>query len=129
MKKLWMAAFAMLPAGALLAQNVTGTWQGTLQPPQAKQGLRIVIKGAAITKRIQQGCGINEAAARRIRRREVGNRQTRLPAQPVRARQLAFLGVPSGSLGKTHGFGFLPGCDARGNSPFVNLEATVCSAQ
>jgi uncharacterized protein (TIGR03435 family) len=44
MKKLWMAAFAMLPAGALLAQNVTGAWQGTLQPPQAKQGLRIVMK-------------------------------------------------------------------------------------
>jgi uncharacterized protein (TIGR03435 family) len=44
MKKLWTIALAMLPAGALLAQNVTGTWQGTLQPPQAKQGLRVVIK-------------------------------------------------------------------------------------
>lgn len=44
MSKLWTITLAMLPAGALLAQNVTGTWQGTLQPPQAKQGLRAVIK-------------------------------------------------------------------------------------
>jgi uncharacterized protein (TIGR03435 family) len=44
MKMLWTIALAMLPAGALLAQNVTGTWQGTLQPPQAKQALRTVIK-------------------------------------------------------------------------------------
>src|SRR5215831_14505094 len=44
MRKLWMIALAMLPNAALLAQNVTGTWQGTLQPPQAKQGLRAVIK-------------------------------------------------------------------------------------
>jgi uncharacterized protein (TIGR03435 family) len=46
LKKLWTIALAMLPAGALLAQNITGTWQGTLQPPQAKQGFRIVFKVA-----------------------------------------------------------------------------------
>jgi uncharacterized protein (TIGR03435 family) len=43
MKTLWMIALAMLLSGALLAQNVTGTWQGTLQPPQGK-ALRVVIK-------------------------------------------------------------------------------------
>jgi hypothetical protein len=32
MKKLllWTIAFAALPAGALFAQSLTGTWQGTL---------------------------------------------------------------------------------------------------
>ena len=39
---LWIA-FAAISGGALLAQNVTGTWQGALQPPQGPQ-LRIVIK-------------------------------------------------------------------------------------
>ncbi|HYK62383.1 MAG TPA: TIGR03435 family protein, partial [Bryobacteraceae bacterium] len=43
MKTLWMIAIAMLLSGALLAQNVTGTWQGTLQPPQGR-ALRAVIK-------------------------------------------------------------------------------------
>ena len=44
MKK-WMPriiALAVLSLGALFAQDVTGTWQGTLQTPQ--QALRIVIK-------------------------------------------------------------------------------------
>jgi uncharacterized protein (TIGR03435 family) len=36
-----LAAFA---AGALLAQDITGTWQGTLTVPAAKQDLRIVMK-------------------------------------------------------------------------------------
>jgi len=39
---LWIAC-AAISGGALLAQNVTGTWQGALQPPQGPQ-LRIVIK-------------------------------------------------------------------------------------
>jgi uncharacterized protein (TIGR03435 family) len=43
MKKwmLWMIALAL--PGGLFAQNVPGTWQGTLHPPQGKD-LRIVIK-------------------------------------------------------------------------------------
>jgi uncharacterized protein (TIGR03435 family) len=43
MKKLllWMIAFAALPGSSLLAQDVTGDWQGTLQ---AGQALRTVIK-------------------------------------------------------------------------------------
>ena len=45
MKTLWMIALAMLLSGALLAQNVAGTWQGTLQPPQGS-ALRAVIKVA-----------------------------------------------------------------------------------
>ena len=43
MKTLWTIALAILLAGVSLAQNVTGTWQGTLQPPQGK-ALRAVIK-------------------------------------------------------------------------------------
>jgi len=43
MKKLilWIIALAALPGGALLAQDITGTWQGTLQ---AGRELRTVIK-------------------------------------------------------------------------------------
>jgi uncharacterized protein (TIGR03435 family) len=43
MKKLmlWIIALAALPAGELIAQSITGTWQGTLQ---AGRELRIVIK-------------------------------------------------------------------------------------
>jgi len=46
MKKpmLWIIALAALSGGAL-AQNITGTWQGAIQPPQAQgRGLRIVLK-------------------------------------------------------------------------------------
>jgi uncharacterized protein (TIGR03435 family) len=46
MKKwmLWIIAFAaMVPGGALFAQNIAGTWQGTLQPPQGR-ALRLVVK-------------------------------------------------------------------------------------
>jgi uncharacterized protein (TIGR03435 family) len=39
----WVIGLA-LSAGALLAQNVTGTWQGTLQIPQVGRDLRLVIK-------------------------------------------------------------------------------------
>jgi uncharacterized protein (TIGR03435 family) len=40
-----MIVFAALPAGALLAQNLAGTWQGTLAVPQAPNGqLRTVFK-------------------------------------------------------------------------------------
>jgi uncharacterized protein (TIGR03435 family) len=40
-----MIALAALPEGALFAQNLVGTWQGALQPPQAAgRQLRIVIK-------------------------------------------------------------------------------------
>ncbi len=44
MKKLllWMIAFAALPGSALLAQSLTGTWQGTLQIPSRE--LRTVFK-------------------------------------------------------------------------------------
>lgn len=44
MKKLmlWMIAFAALPGSALQAQNVTGSWQGTLEAGPRK--LRIVFK-------------------------------------------------------------------------------------
>ncbi len=47
MKKLmlWVVAFGSLPGGALLAQTMTGVWQGALKVPQAQNGeLRIVIK-------------------------------------------------------------------------------------
>jgi uncharacterized protein (TIGR03435 family) len=46
MKK-WMPAIialATLPAGALFAQDITGSWQGTLTIPASKQELRIVVK-------------------------------------------------------------------------------------
>lgn len=39
---LWMIALAALPGSALLAQNITGAWQGTLKA--GPQELRIVIK-------------------------------------------------------------------------------------
>ena len=46
-KMLWIIALAALSGGAsfsqLVAQNITGTWQGEIQPPQGK-GLRVVIK-------------------------------------------------------------------------------------
>jgi uncharacterized protein (TIGR03435 family) len=44
MKKLplWIIAFAALPGSALLAQSITGTWQGTLQIPGTE--LRTVFK-------------------------------------------------------------------------------------
>ena len=42
----WLSTFALMAllSGALLAQNAAGTWQGTLQPPGAPKGLRLVIK-------------------------------------------------------------------------------------
>jgi uncharacterized protein (TIGR03435 family) len=45
MKKfvLWMIALAALPGEALLAQDLTGTWQGTLAPPNRPE-LRVVVK-------------------------------------------------------------------------------------
>jgi hypothetical protein len=47
MKKLtlWMMALAALQGSALQAQNITGNWQGTLQPGQQK--VRIVFKIAS----------------------------------------------------------------------------------
>jgi hypothetical protein len=39
---LWIIAFAALPSSALFAQDITGTWQGTLVA--GKQELRTVIK-------------------------------------------------------------------------------------
>ena len=44
MKKLtlWIIALAALPGSAFEAQNITGNWQGTLQPGQEK--VRIVFK-------------------------------------------------------------------------------------
>src|ERR1039458_1536240 len=45
MKKLmpWMVALAALSGDALLAQDLTGTWQGTLALPGGKE-LRLVVK-------------------------------------------------------------------------------------
>jgi uncharacterized protein (TIGR03435 family) len=42
---------AAVSAGAVQAQDITGTWQGTLQPPNAPKGLRIVFQ---ITKEAEQ---------------------------------------------------------------------------
>jgi hypothetical protein len=39
----WMIVLALVPGSALHAQNVTGTWQGSLQGPQGP-ALRIVMK-------------------------------------------------------------------------------------
>jgi uncharacterized protein (TIGR03435 family) len=46
MKKLmmWIVVFAASAGGGLFAQNIAGTWQGSLPGPQGKQGLRIVLK-------------------------------------------------------------------------------------
>ncbi|MDE3195104.1 MAG: TIGR03435 family protein [Acidobacteriota bacterium] len=46
MKKLFVRLATLVAgAGALFAQNITGTWQGTLAPPQAQgKTLRIVLK-------------------------------------------------------------------------------------
>jgi len=41
-KLMWLAI--LLASPALFAQNIVGTWQGTFEPPQATQGLRIVVK-------------------------------------------------------------------------------------
>jgi len=41
---LWMTAFAAGTGGALFAQNIAGTWQGSLQGPQGRAPLRIVMK-------------------------------------------------------------------------------------
>src|SRR5215471_19098578 len=38
------AVSLVLSAGALFAQNIVGTWQGTLQVPQLGRDLRIVLK-------------------------------------------------------------------------------------
>ncbi|MGA2880786.1 MAG: TIGR03435 family protein [Bryobacteraceae bacterium] len=63
---LWMIALASLQGSALLAQTLTGTWQGALEAPQAPGGqLRIVIKISttdadalkAIVYSIDQGAG------------------------------------------------------------------------
>lgn len=43
MRTLMLFACAAIPASALLAQNVTGTWQGSLQGPQGP-ALRVVMK-------------------------------------------------------------------------------------
>jgi uncharacterized protein (TIGR03435 family) len=41
---LWTIVLMPFSVGALRAQNITGTWQGTLKPPGANRDLRIVIK-------------------------------------------------------------------------------------
>jgi len=44
-RRLMLRALALAAsAGILFAQNITGTWQGTLTIPQAPKGLRIVVK-------------------------------------------------------------------------------------
>ena len=45
MKKLMLSiVFAAMSATALQAQDITGTWQGSLQPPGAPSALRLVMK-------------------------------------------------------------------------------------
>jgi uncharacterized protein (TIGR03435 family) len=46
MKKLilWMTALALLAGNALYAQNISGTWQGELNPPGSPKPLRLVFK-------------------------------------------------------------------------------------
>ena len=41
---LWMTAFVAGTGSMLFAQNITGTWQGSLQAPQGRPPLRIVMK-------------------------------------------------------------------------------------
>src|SRR5438045_3224779 len=41
---LWLTAFSAGTGGALFAQNISGTWQGSLQGPQGGAPLRIVMK-------------------------------------------------------------------------------------
>src|SRR6266699_1576850 len=41
---LWIPVLAAFSASSLLAQNLVGTWQGTLQPPNGNRGLRTMIK-------------------------------------------------------------------------------------
>jgi uncharacterized protein (TIGR03435 family) len=40
----WLLAFSSGPGSALFAQNLAGSWQGSLQPPQARAPLRVVLK-------------------------------------------------------------------------------------
>jgi hypothetical protein len=40
---LWLLAFAA-GSGALFAQNITGSWQGSLQGPPGRPPLRLVVK-------------------------------------------------------------------------------------
>ena len=44
--KIWVMALALFSASSLLAQDITGTWQGTLHLPDGKTELRIVFKVA-----------------------------------------------------------------------------------
>ena len=39
----YLFLMAVLP-GALLAQTIEGTWQGTLTPPNQNDGIRLVFK-------------------------------------------------------------------------------------
>jgi uncharacterized protein (TIGR03435 family) len=41
---LWVIVFAAAAGGVLHAQDITGSWQGTLQPPGGGPGLRIVMQ-------------------------------------------------------------------------------------
>jgi uncharacterized protein (TIGR03435 family) len=43
-KLLWMTALAVSSGGALCAQNIVGSWQGSLQGPPGRPPLRVVIK-------------------------------------------------------------------------------------
>src|SRR5512135_2372324 len=43
-KLLWMTALAAGSSGALCAQNIVGSWQGSLQGPPGRPPLRIVVK-------------------------------------------------------------------------------------
>src|SRR5580692_8984391 len=39
-----LLVFVLLPASALFAQDLTGTWQGTVRPPDNPVDLRTIIK-------------------------------------------------------------------------------------
>ena len=68
-------------------------------------GLGIVVEGAGIGERGEQGRRVGEAAARGIGLGEVGSRETGFEALAVRAREVGFFGVPIRSFGKGHAVG------------------------
>ena len=91
MKKLtlWMMALAALQGTALQAQDITGNWQGTLQPGQQKVRLvfKIAMENDKLTATIHQSdnprhkCQVSRKAERR-RKLDRGDINTRHGAAP-----------------------------------------------
>ncbi len=73
---------------------------------QAAARLRIVVESLRIGQRAEKAFRVVEPAARRVRGGQVGDRQPRSTAQPVRSGQIALLGIPIGSLRKAHQLSF-----------------------